>query len=395
MKNKKQWAAALLLAGTAIGSGMISLPMVLAKFGIIKSGIIMLFFSILTYLTVLARVDLNLNLYPEATFKDVGNAFGCPWAGRVGGALLKLLIFTLLSAYLYCLGSILCTICNGAISQKTIIAISAIVIALGFMYASKLIVKVSNALFTVMFCVFLALVIELCLETPINYVPEQTHHIAINEWMTVIPVIFTSFGLHTAMQSVTKFCNNDRIMVRNASLIGCLIPAIVYTIWTVAILLVVSNTDAQFFQRMVDGQATDVGELMAVLIKATSSHSVQVIVWIVSTLAILTSVLGVGLALLDMLQQDWNAPKWAIVGVIMTIPAIVSIYVPDAFIRILNFAGSILAVIAIISPVIISWKMQKLGKVKCKLLLGNKWLMLFVFACGVGIIGLGIGDLLK
>ena len=37
---KRQLGAALLLAGTAIGSGMISLPMVLAKFGITPTIII-------------------------------------------------------------------------------------------------------------------------------------------------------------------------------------------------------------------------------------------------------------------------------------------------------------------------------------------------------------------
>jgi amino acid permease len=40
---------------------MISLTMVLAKFGIINTIIIMIFFAGLTYITALIRSDLNLN----------------------------------------------------------------------------------------------------------------------------------------------------------------------------------------------------------------------------------------------------------------------------------------------------------------------------------------------
>ncbi|MDE6576341.1 MAG: hypothetical protein K2L24_03020, partial [Opitutales bacterium] len=48
---QKQLGAIFLLAGTAIGSGILSLPIVLAKFGIVNTCLIMLFFALLTYLT--------------------------------------------------------------------------------------------------------------------------------------------------------------------------------------------------------------------------------------------------------------------------------------------------------------------------------------------------------
>lgn len=54
-------SAAALLAGTAIGSGMISLPMVLAKFGIFGTFGIMFVFMFLIYFTVIIRADISLN----------------------------------------------------------------------------------------------------------------------------------------------------------------------------------------------------------------------------------------------------------------------------------------------------------------------------------------------
>lgn len=196
---------------------------------------------------------------------------------------------------------------------------------------------------------------------------------------------------------MTKFCNNDRKMIKVACLWGSIVPALVYIIWTVAILLVVANTDAHFFQLMLDGKANDVAELVTVLSNAASSQSVQIIVWIVSILAILTSVLGVGSALMDIFQQEWQeTSKRKIVGLVVFAPAAVSMLVPNAFIRILNVSGVILSLIAIVVPVIISLKMQRLGKAKkCELLLKNKFAIFGVFTCGVMIIFLGILDLVK
>lgn len=394
---KKQFGAVFLLAGTAIGSGMISLPMVLAKFGIINTCAIMIFFAILTYLTALIRSDLNLNLRVDATLKEVGNAFDCRWAGNFGNFLLVLLHFALMSAYLFGFSSILCSFFGNTVSQSIIIALSAIGVAIGFLFASHFIININKYLFILMFFILIVLVIELFFETKINFVPQCAKEIKINEWTTLVSIIFTSFGFQGSIHSMTKFCNNNRKMIKNACLWGSVIPALVYIIWTVVILLVVANTDAHFFQLMLAGKANDVGELVAVLSKAASSQSVQIIVWIVSILAILTSVLGVGLALIDIFQQEWQeASKHEIVGLVVFAPAAVSMLVPNAFIRILNVSGVILSLIAIVIPVIISLNMQRLGKsTKCDLLLKNKLAILGVFACGMTIIALGILDFMK
>lgn len=395
MKIKKQWAAALLLAGTAVGSGMISLPMVLAKFGIVKSCVIMLFFAALTFLSAIIRADLNLNLHADATLEDVGKAFQCPWAGIAGNFLLKLLTFALLAAYLFGFSSILCSLFNNVCAQSVMLLVTAIGTAIAFILAPEFILNVNNSLFIGMFCVFIGLVVALFLETQISFIPEQTKEIALRDWTTIIPVLFTAFGMQGSIHSVTKFCQNDRIMIRNACAFGCIVTVAIYIVWTTAILMVVANTDATFFQQMVAGKATDVGALVAVLSKAAASQWVQIVVWTVSVFAILTSILGAGLALLDIFEREWRVSKWQTVSIIVFVPAAVSMLIPNAFIKILNVSGVILSLIAIVIPVIISLKMQKLEKLKCELLMKNKILMFGVLTCGIVIIGLGLWDLVR
>lgn len=393
---KRKFGVAFLLAGTAIGSGMLSLPMVLAKFGVIKSCIIMVLFAFLTYLTAIIRADLNINLNSGATLSECGNAFDCHKAGVSGNFLLKLLSFALISAYLFGLASLLKSLCNNMFSQTSMIIAVAIGIAGIFFFASDAIVNANKSLFIGMFCALMILILKLLIETPINTVPHQTGSISLNEWTVLVPIIFTSFGFQGSMHSVTKFCRNDRSIINSACFWGCVITALIYIIWTIAILLVVANTDANFFNLMVEGKATDVGELVNVLSRAASSQSVQAIVWIVSALAILTSVLGAGLALLEIFKREHQeTPKWKIVSFVVFVPAAVSMFVPNAFIRILGISGIILACIAIVIPIIISIKMQKIRGKECKLLLRNKAIMGMVMACGILIIGLGLWDLLR
>lgn len=392
----KKLGGALLLAGTAIGSGVISLPMVLAKLGIVGTCAIMVLFAGLTYLTALIRSDLNLNLDAGATLSDVGLAFGCPRVGNFGNFLLKLLHLALMAAYLFGLSSILCSFTGNPISQNMVMLLLAFFVVIGFVMVSNLIIGFNKILFITMSLVFVVLVAELFHETSITFIPRQVGEVKIKEWAMLIPVIFTSFGFQGSIHSMTKFCQNDRRAVKSACLWGSIIPACVYIIWTIAILLVVSNNDQQFFQRMVDGQATDVGELVAVLSNAASARGIRMMVWVVSVLAMLTSVLGVGISLLDVFQQEWkNAPRWVIASFIVLVPAAVSMLVPNAFLMILNFAGVILALIAIIVPVVISCKMRKLNKLKrIELLLRNKWAIFGISMCGLGIVVLSLINLI-
>ncbi|AXU06653.1 predicted amino acid permease [Rickettsia japonica] len=79
-------------------------------------------------------------------------------------------------------------------------------------------------------------------------------------------------------------------MLKTAFLFGSLIPAIVYIIWTCSILIVVHHNNPTFYQQMITSNV-EVRDLSNI----AKWPSVQLLVWIISTLAIVTSILGVGL----------------------------------------------------------------------------------------------------
>lgn len=391
---RKQCSAAFLLAGTAIGSGMISLPMVLAKWGIIGTCVMMLTLAAFTYLTALIRADLNLHTRSEASLKDAGEALGVPWVGRVGDAMLQLLSFALLAAYLSAGSSVLCEALQQTVPKPVVMVGCSCALVGFFLLASDIIVDVNKGLFIGLFGGLFFLVGVLFWQVPMKRLPPGEGGPSFQDWATLIPILFTAFGFQGSVRSVTKFCQNDRHMIQRACLWGSMITALVYTTWTVAILIVTANTDGAFFQRMLAGQATDVGELVRVLSQATSATFVKRGIWCISSLAVLTSILGVGVALLDHFRSMKGIPVWGATLITVFTPTLVALLTPNAFIRILNISGIILAIMAILVPCTLDLRLRRIKPPPLHFsFVKRQWMVHATLLCGVGICWLGFLEL--
>ncbi|MBQ2176994.1 MAG: amino acid permease, partial [Alphaproteobacteria bacterium] len=104
---KKQLSAISLLAGTAIGSGMLSLPLVLAKYGLLFGCAMMIAFIWVAYFSSIIRSELNIYSQSDFSLKDVGTYFSGKIASQIGSVSLKLLSYSLIAAYLHGLASLL------------------------------------------------------------------------------------------------------------------------------------------------------------------------------------------------------------------------------------------------------------------------------------------------
>lgn len=183
--------------------------------------------------------------------------------------------------------------------------------------------------------------------------PEVTH---LTAWCHIVPVVFASFGFHVIFHTLTDYYQRDAALLKKAFFWGSLIPALVYLFWTVSVLGATSQTSPDFYQKMVTSGA-QVGDLVAALSHLAPGEGAQKMVGILSILAILTSVLGVGKGLCDTWQSLLepvlpSAMARRFLSAFLTVlPAYgIAFLVPDAFITILGFAGFILVFIAIALP---------------------------------------------
>lgn len=365
----KQIGAILLVAGTCIGSGMIALPMVLAKLGLIPSILLMVMIWFIMYYTSLVNLELNLQAGHGFSLGALGRYFSGRTAELIGTISLKLLSYSLLAVFIYAGSSVL----KELIASKMAVEYSFNNIATCYALLSiallllpiKLIDCINRFLFVSLIAVVAILLTGLVITINWFELPLFSDQYSdLSVWLAIIPVVFTSFGFQVIFHTLTNYCHKNVKMLKQAFLWGSLIPAIVYIVWTCGILSVVYQDNPQFYDQMAVGKA-EVGELIQVLSGVAKSQSVQLLVWWISILAIATSVLGVGVGLCDSLKGmlSKKVPNIGIRNILASIitilpPYLVVMYVPNAFIVVLGFAGMILAVIAVLLPIYLFWKIK-------------------------------------
>lgn len=359
--SSKQMGAIALVAGTCIGSGMIALPLVLAKFGMVPSIVLMLITWFFMYYTSLVNLELNLQAEEGLSLGLLGKRFSGPFAGLLGTCSLKLLSFSLMAVFISG-GS---SIANEFLASKIEISIEklifcySLVVALLLLLPIKVIDYFNRILFVTLIGIIVFLLIALMTSIEWKGLPLfiQISSLNLNDWAYAIPVVFTSFGFQVIFHTMTNYCQKSPKVLKKAFFWGSLIPALVYIAWTCSILSVVYKEDPQFYATMSKGEA-QVGELIATLGRVAKWEGMQSLIWVIASLAIATSVLGVGVGLCDSIQSilsniiPGSFTRKCVASFITVFPPYVAVsLIPNAFIAVLGFAGMILAFIAILLPI--------------------------------------------
>ena len=390
---QKQTGSIMLVAGTCIGSGMIALPMTLSKIGIIPSILLMIFTWLLMYFTSLITVELNLQAGKGLALGALGRKFSGKIAEVIGTSSFKVMSYALVAVYLYAGSSVIQKLFESSTTQEysfnSIATIYALAASLLFLLPIKLIDYVNRFLFVGLLVVIGILIIGLTSIINWSNLPLFAENYSdISAWQILIPVVFTAFGFQGSCHSFANYCNLNAKILKRALFFGSLIPMVVYIIWNSSSLAVVYNDNPEFYNQVVSGKV-EVGDLIKELSHIAKWQSMQLLVWWITILAIVTSLLGLGIGLYESIKE--MIPVKGILGNILAsiatiLPAyLVALLVPNAFITVLGFAGMILAVIAILMPVYLFYR-AKIIKPNYPIL-KNKWLIILVTIIGILIIG--------
>jgi len=365
----RQLGAIALVAGTCIGSGMIALPLMLSKLGLIPSLGLMLITWLVMYYSAFISLELNLQAGQGLSLGALGQRYSGRLAASLGYGSIKLLSYALLSVFLYGGTSVL----QDLLATQWAWHLNFATLLLGFTLFSALLLSLplkwvdylNRFLFLGLLLAVFALIAGLVSQIRWSHLPLWSpHQYHWQDWRLVIPVVFTSFGFQVIFHTLTHYCRQHVRMLKRAFFWGSLIPALVYAIWTCSVLSVIHHNQPSFYQHLVHHHV-DVGDLVYHLSRIAQWPSLKLVVWWVSFLAILTSVIGVGVGLCDSLRASIHQKlsrsskgfAHALATLITILPAyLVASLVPDAFINMLGFAGMILSVIAIGLPLYLLYR---------------------------------------
>lgn len=349
--NTKLLGSSLIISGTALGAGMLAIPMVLAQFGLLWGTLLMIFICFGTTYAAL--------LLLEATVKSGGglglNSIARKTLGKGGqlvtNGLLYALLICLLMAYILgaadLVGQLMAALgleLTTTQSQISFTLLSGLVIAGG----TGVIDKLNRGLFFVMIaCLALTLAFLLSDFSVGNFARiTNDNHV---ELIKTSAVLFTSFGFMVVIPSLVSYNHEASDQeLRNMVIIGSLIPLVCYLCWLFA---VVGNLNP-----------TQLSELKGVgdLIAAFEHHSswIGTLLSVFTGLALLTSFFGVAMSLFNQNRDMFNQNRLVTYVLTFVLPLVGSLFAADKFLAVLGYAGIILVFLAVFVPLSMVYKLR-------------------------------------
>ncbi|NOH74786.1 amino acid permease [Vibrio crassostreae] len=369
--------SSLIIAGTALGAGMLAIPMVLAQFGLLYGTLLMV---LICFGTTYAAL-----LLLEATIKAGGglglNSIARKTLGKQGqlltNGLLYALLICLLMAYILGAGDLLSKLLSNfgveitaTTSQIVFTLLAGAVVASG----TGVIDKLNRALFFVMLASLFATMAFLAPSMTQENLMQVTSHDHV-DLIKTSAILFTSFGFMVVIPTLVSY-NHEATdkQLRNMVIFGSLIPLVCYLCWLFA---VVGNLSEEQFRSF-----KNVSDLMAAF--EAQSPWVGNVLSTFTGLALLTSFFGVAMALFNQNKDMFNQNTAVTYCISFILPLAGSLLAADKFLQVLNYAGIILVFLAVFVPLVMVHKQRFMKVAEDRYSAeGGKPMMLFslLFGC--------------
>lgn len=377
--KSKIFGGVLLVAGTAIGAGMLALPIATGLGGFLPACIT--YFLCWLFMAATGLLLLEICLWMPQDANMVSMAYHL--LGKVGKAvswvLYLFLFYCLTIAYEAGGGGFITAIFQGSIPSWAGILIFMLVFSPIVYIGTRAIDRVNMILMAGLTVSYLAFVflgighVQVNLLTQVNW----------KAGFLALPVIFTSFSYQGVIPSLTTYLQRNARAVRMTILLGTAIPFFVYALWELLILGIVP----------LEGPHGLIAAQKEGLTAATplkyfvGSPWVYAIGQAFSFFALTTSFLGVTLGLFDFLADGLKIKKEGRkkVGLFFAVylpPTLIALFNPHIFLSALTYAGGIgCALLLGLLPILMVW----VGRYRKKLSLsyaqfsGGKWVLALLF----------------
>lgn len=350
---KKILNSIFLISGTAIGSGLISLPLSASRLSIMEILIVILASFLVAYKTSCLTIDLMRKAGSGAlSIVELSHRLSGNLARFISMISLYILSIALLSAYFAGTNSIIANFLE--ISSQNSIYFCFLIFLILFFIKPKIFNRLNSSIvFILLGLIGVVIISSVSLDIVTNF-----SEFCVSKGLNFLPIIFTSFGVQNICPFVAKQIGlengND---IKKAFFIGILIPAVIYILWILAILSRIHEFDLLLYNKILNAQV-DVGELICALCDSASFDFETLIFKSLSLFAIITSAAGTGIGLISSLKEARFLKNNGLLIALLTvgIPTLLTIMIPNAFVRILSFGGMIATIFVIFVPIYLAFK---------------------------------------
>ena len=355
----KTVGSTLLVAGTMIGAGMLAMPLTSAGIGFGFTLVLLLGLWALLTFSALLFVELYQTAESDAGIGTLAEQYFGKAGRIIATAVLIIFLYALIAAYVSGGGSLLKDLLPESFGDKVSILLFTVIFGSFIVIGTHSVDKINRVLFFVMLAAF-AVVLSLMLPE-IKFDNLMATPIDNALIISASPVFFTAFGFHGSIPSLNKYLDGNVKALRISILVGSAITLCAYILWQMSTHGLLTQNE---FLQILKEDATLNGLVKATL-AITGSNIIAGAVKLFSTLALVTSFLGVGLGLLecieDLLKRSFNISAGRIsLGLMTFIPPLVfALFYPEGFILALGYAGQMFAFYAVVLPVSLVWKARR------------------------------------
>ncbi len=377
LKKPSVLNGALLVSGTAIGAGMLALPVVTAEGGFLPSLLIYLLCWACMSITGLFLLEGCLRMKKEVNIISLAEHY-LGLKGKIIAWVLYIFLFYSLSiAYISVGGALL----GKLLHLPPFLGSLLFVLFFGF-FVFKGAFWVDKMNVVLMIGLLLSYLVFLSLGGPeVDVVRLRPQKWGIS--FLALPVIFTSFSYQGIIPSLTNYLQRDKKKLRKAILLGTSSVFVMYIIWQI---IVLGSVPLEGKYGLLE--AKKLGETaiypFQALLQAPFLYSMGMAF---SFFAITTSFLGVTLGLFDFLSDGLSLhKKGANKGILLFLtyfpPFLVQAVYPAIFLKALGYAGGIgCALLLGFLPTWILYKARYIRKEPFPCVIpSNKIVFYFVFA---------------
>ena len=379
---------AMIIAGTAVGAGMFSIPVVTAGVWFTGSVLLLIYTWACMYISGLMILEANLNYPAGASFHTmVGDLLGKGW-NSLNGLSITFVLYILTYAYISAGGSIITHTLEPyfGVGQTAAGLVFAIVVAFIVWLSTRAVDRLSTILIGGMVITFLLSTGDMFthVDPAVLFNTGEDKPSYLPYALASLPYLLTSFGYHGNVPGLVKYYHKDAKSVVRSLFIGTLIALTIYIFWQYVIQ---GNITRAAFQQII-AEGGNIGSLLKQMGSVASSSIVNQLLNAFSYMALASSFLGVSLGLFDFISDffkfdDSHAGRTKAALVTFVPPTIGALAFPDGFLYAIGFAGLAATIWAVIVPAMMARASRKRFPQATYRAPGGSAMILFIIAFGL------------
>ncbi|MFV9108935.1 tryptophan permease [Serratia fonticola] len=346
---------AMIIAGTAVGAGMFSIPIVTSGVWFSGSVALLIYTWFCMLISGLMILEATMNYPAGASFHTVvKDLLGKGW-NTLNSLSITFVLYILTYAYISAGGSIIAHTLEGVFGANQTLSglVFAIVVAFIVWLSTRAVDRLSTILIGGMVITFVLSIGDMFTHvqpavlfnqggSDANYLPYA---------LAALPYLLTSFGYHGNVPGLVKYYQKDSGAVVRSLVYGTLLALAIYILWQ----YVIQGNIARDAFKQVIAEGGNIGSLLKQMGNVSSSYAVGQLLNAFSYMALASSFLGVSLGLFDFLAdffkfKDNQAGRTKSALVTFVPPTLAALLFPNGFLYAIGFAGLAATIWAVIVP---------------------------------------------